>query len=533
MRLTRLGRLVLVTATVGALGVAAAAVARSAFAGGPVTAPDPALTRALDALLTEPGLAGSTYGLVVRTATGEVMYSRNPDVRVIPASNEKLMTAAAALEVLRPGYRFHTRVFSTGGRSGGTLKGDLYLKGYGDPTLTQAAYDSLATSVAAAGITSVTGRLVADDSWFDRTRLGLDWSWTDEVTSDEAPVSALTVAATDYFDIGSVRVDVRPGARLGDLAKVTVVPAGSGMTVVNRTATGAAGNGSTISAQRGHGSRTITVTGSLGAGHGAVSTLVPVVDPTASAAGAFRAALQRHGVKVHGSTGYAVVPGGARTVVDRSSATLGTLLKPFLKLSNNGIAEVLVKAMGRAKGKSGTWADGLAVERAALADQLGVRTSATVLAINDGSGLTRRDLLSTEEIDRLLVAAQNRSWFPTWYGALPVAGMAGPLVGGTLTGRMRTGRARNNLHGKTGTLTAVNALSGYVTDAHGERLVFSAVINNNLVYEAGLLDRIGDTLADHGASAAALQRRATAPIAPQRPPTRNGEWVECSWIDAC
>src|SRR5690349_11280771 len=145
----------------------------------PVSAQDPgALTKDLDAILANPGLAGADIGLVVRAAdTGEVLYRHESDRRQQPASNAKLVTSATALEVLGPDYRFSTSVRSTGERRGPTLQGNLYLRGTGDPTMLAADYDALAAKVADSGVKVVLGDLVADDTWFDTMRLASGWAW--------------------------------------------------------------------------------------------------------------------------------------------------------------------------------------------------------------------------------------------------------------------------------------------------------------------------------------------------------------------
>ncbi|GAA0798349.1 D-alanyl-D-alanine carboxypeptidase/D-alanyl-D-alanine endopeptidase [Spirilliplanes yamanashiensis] len=524
-------RSVVVAVTATAAVVAGGVATRSAFADPApraVAVADPALTARLDQILATGALSGTTTGLQVRDAAGATVYAQKSGDRVIPASNMKLLTSAAALEVLGRSFRWNTTVLSTGTRSGTTLTGDLYLKGYGDPMVTAAEYDKLAKAVATAGIRSVTGSLVADDTWFDGVRLGTDWAWEDETYASSAPVGALTVAADADYNLNSVVVTTKPATAAGRAATVTVTPANSGVTVVNRTTTGASGSAETVGAGRTHGTNTIVVTGSVPLG-GAATDAVSVENPTIYAATVFKAALAKHGVRVAKATQYKATPAAAKTVTTRTSPTLATLMTPFLKLSNNGHAEILLKTMGRKVSNTGTWPAGLAAANAALA-KLGVDTA--VIRSVDGSGLSRRDWLTTGQIANLLVAAQSKVWFDGWYAALPIAGNPDRIQGGTLRSRLTTGPAANNLRAKTGTLTGVNALSGYVTDAGGRRLVFSMVVNNGLSNANGILDQVGDALARSGgpAGAAALSR---GTVKPGPVATRAGEDVECSWIGAC
>jgi D-alanyl-D-alanine carboxypeptidase/D-alanyl-D-alanine-endopeptidase (penicillin-binding protein 4) len=501
------------------------------------TTSDAALVATLDQVFADPRLAGSTTGMLVRDgATGTVIYAHNADQRIIPASNEKLMTSAAALEVLGAGYRFHTVARYSGKRSGSTVTGNLYLHGQGDPTMTYAQFDALAAAVAKAGVKKVTGSLVADDSWFDHVPLGLDWSWQDESYFDNAPISALTVAADPNFDTGALAIVDKPGAAAGKAGVLTVTPATSAVTIVNHTVTGKAGSADTVTATRAHGSSTITVSGSTPLKPSTTHTsLVAVPDPTRLAIGVFRDALKRHGVTIAGATTTGTTPAGAATLTDHASITLAQLMPSFLKLSNNGHAELLTKAMGRARtpGSAGSWPTGLAASTAAL-KQLGVDTSK--ISMGDGSGLSRRDWLTTNQIAALLNGAQSRPWFGSWYAALPIAGDPNPMIGGTLRNRMTGTPAAENLHGKTGTLTGVNALSGYVKDLSGRTLVFSSVANSAPASVADILDRAAVALASSGGgeSATVLQHKLTTTQIRPHVVTRNGEEVECSWVpNAC
>ena len=491
---------------------------------------DAALVAALDQVLATSGLAGSTTSMqVIDGTTHAVVYSKNADQRVIPASNEKLMTSAAALAYLGAAFRFHTTVSYSGTKSGKTVTGNLVLKGTGDPTLTDAWFNALAAKVAAAGITKVTGQLIADDSAFDHTQLGSSWSWDDESYAYAAPISALTAASTSVFDAGSVAVAAKPGTAQGKAARLTLAPRNSYVTIKNNVVTGAAGSANTVTAVRAHGTNTVVVSGSIPL-KGVTSTdLVSVQSPALLAASTFRDALTRHKVKVVGATVVKASPSSVKKIYDHPSIPLRDLLVPFLKVSNNGHAEVLVKAMGaKASGGVGTWTNGLAQERSTLAG-LGVTTAAS--QFGDGSGLSRRDSVTTRQVATLLDQAQSQSWFAAWYAALPIAGVDGQLVGGTLTNRFRGTKAANNLHAKTGTLAGVNALSGYVNDTTGRRLVFSIVSNNATANVSGILDQAAGKLADAGSPAALAARSVT----PKSPSTRNrqGQDVECSWVQAC
>lgn len=488
----------------------------------PVVAQDRSgLVADLDTLLSAPGLDGADVALVVRTLDGQTVYSRGADRRRQPASNAKLVTSVAALDVLGPDYRFDTTVHATGRRHGPVQDGDLYLRGTGDPTMLAADYDALAKKVADAGVRVVTGRLVADDTWFDDVRLGTSWAWDDEPYYYSAQVSALTAAPDTDYDAGSIIVRVAPGAN--GKAVVTTEPPTDYVTIANTAVTGPAGSANTINVDRVHGANTFTVTGSIPAGGAATTEWMAVWEPTGYAAALFRAALDRYGVRVLGRTTRGPVPAHNATLATRQSMPLRQLQVPFLKLSNNLHAEILVKAMGRATTGLGTWSAGLAAVTSRL-PAYGIDPAR--LSLRDGSGLSRMDQIAPDQLAALLGAARTRPWFPEWYEALPIAGKADRLVGGTLRSRMRGTGAEGRVHAKTGSLTGVSSLSGYVTTADGQLWVFSMVTNNSIgVNLKALEDTVAIRLAQEGASTRVMTGA----------PDLTGDMsdVECSWRKAC
>jgi D-alanyl-D-alanine carboxypeptidase/D-alanyl-D-alanine-endopeptidase (penicillin-binding protein 4) len=466
----------MITRCVGAVTLLGAALLVSAAPAHAAPAADPAgdrsrdlardLVRDLDAVLRDGRLRGAAVDVVVRdAASGRVLYDRDGDGPVMPASNNKLNTAAAAFGVLGAGYRFRTTVSAA--------NGDLYLTGTGDTTLRAADYDRLAKAVAAKGITEVQGDLVADDTWFDADRVPDGWEPGDLQYPYAGRTSALTVSPNADFDAGSVAVDVA-ATRRGEPVEATLSPATGTVTIDNRATTGPAGSRSTLAVNRENGSDTIVITGSHPQGAPPSRVLRTVERPTLYAADVFRRALRAHGVRVAGATVRGRTSPDATTVATRTSMPLSRLARPFLKVSNNVMAEALVKAIGRKARGQGTWKAGLSAVTAYLA-RLGVDTSQVTMT--DGSGLARSNRTTAAQVGVLLRSARRQPWFPSWYAALPVAGNPDRLVGGTLAKRMAGTAAAGNVHAKTGTLTGVTALSGYVTGPDGRGLVFSSLFN--------------------------------------------------------
>ena len=508
------------------LGLPAAGLANGAGAQAPTT-----LDQDLDALLANPSFAGANLSIVVKdAATGSTLYDHNGAALMQPASNLKLFTSAAAMNVLGPDYTFSTTVAEDGAQSGSTLNGNLYLKGTGDPTMLAADYDALATKVAAAGITRINGQLVADDTWFDNQRLGASWGWDDEPYYYAAETSALTISPDTDYDSGSVNVTVSPGA-VGQPPKITVTPPNNYLTIVNTATTGAAGSATTDEVDRDEGDNVIRVTGSIAANAAPDVETMAVWEPTRLVASLFRADLAAHGVTVGGPTGYRATPPGATSIASRTSMPLSQLLVPFLKLSNNLHAEALVKAAGQKVSGKGTWPAGLAALKGEFG-ALGVNPQQ--LSMVDGSGLSRQNYVSADQISALLLGAQQQPWFSAWYDSLPVAGVSDRMIGGTLRSRMVGTPAANNLRAKTGSMKGVSALSGYVTAANGEKLVFAMEENDFLPSSMSSFENaVGVRLAEYdGANdvSHAARFEVNAPTPAIADPKAG---LECSWVRSC
>jgi D-alanyl-D-alanine carboxypeptidase/D-alanyl-D-alanine-endopeptidase (penicillin-binding protein 4) len=491
-------------------------------------AEDPELTAAIDTLLADPRLTDSMVSVLVRDAgTGEVIYSRDPDKRLNPASNAKLFSSAAALETLGTDYRFETDVLTSGRIRGHAVRGNIYLRGGGDPTTLAADYQELAADLAAQGITRIQGNLVLDNSLFDDVPLGAAWSWDDEPFYYSAVTSALTVAPDTDYDSGTVIVETTAGAAEGDPVGIQLVPETSAIRIVNQATTGSPDSDYTLSVERRHASDVVVVSGSVPAGDGTSQDWVTVPDPTSYAGDVFRRALRAEGIRLWSVPREGTTPDDARVLASHASMTVGELMIPFMKLSNNMHAEALVKTLGAEVSGDGSTSAGLDVVLAYM-ESLGIDTSS--LRLSDGSGLSRFDLVSTQDITDLLVGVRSEPWFDLWYDALPIAGNPERFIGGTLRSRMRDTPAANNLHGKTGSLTSVTALSGYVSNADGRPLVFSMVSNNYLSSPRSIEDALGVTLASWSEAAP------VAPVSPrglQRSTDYGPASIECSWAKAC
>lgn len=415
------------------------------------------LKKDIDAILAREFLPVTSAGIkVVSLKHGDTIYEFNPRLLLVPASTQKVFTAAAALSVLGPDREVATTVALDA--TGATI----YLKGCGDSLLSAA---DLATLAAATAPKLDKGReyiLAADLSCFDDLYRGMGWMWDD----DEMLISPLSV------NHNAVSMLVQPGSKVGAPAVVTAEPRTSYYTFQNLAKTGPANEQNSIQASRrpGEEDNVVTVTGVIALGSAPQVKQASVWRPEMMALTLFKDALRAQGVKVTAMT-TAPTPAGT-TVVARSSRRLEELVHFALKTSDNVTAESLLKLMGlHLSGKPGSAEAGSAVVRRYLERQ-GIATDNLVVA--DGSGLSRYNLSSADTMIQVLRAIhRDPGLYRIVRESLPVAGMDG-----TLKNRMKGSCAEGNVRGKTGNMKGVSALAGYATSAEGEPLAFSIIIQN-------------------------------------------------------
>ncbi|MFE4707180.1 D-alanyl-D-alanine carboxypeptidase/D-alanyl-D-alanine-endopeptidase [Peribacillus simplex] len=443
-----------------------------------------------------PGLSGALTGISIRSAeTGEMIYERGSQTRLRPASNLKLLTAAAALETLGEDHAFQTELYIKGVQVGHVLQGNVYLKGKGDPTLLEKDFDELAASLKHKQVKVVHGNLIGDDSWYDDVRYSQDLVWSDEQEYYGAAVSALTASPSEDYDTGTIIVEISPGKKAGKRATVKLKPETDYVKVINKTKTESEDGNKKIEVERSHGTQVITVTGTIPEHAGVTKEWISVEDPTAYALSLFENSMNKQGIKVLGKRKKGKTPVGADMIATHQSMPLSQLLIPFMKLSNNSHAEVLVKEMGKETDGEGSWKDGLKVARNQLKSMgLDMQT----IMMRDGSGISQVNMIPANEITKLLYAVQEKTWFPAYLNALPIAGNDNRMVGGTLRKRMKGTYAAGNVRAKTGTISGTSSLSGYVTTKRGEKVIFSIILNN-FVEEKGITaiqDKIAVMLAE-------------------------------------
>ncbi len=436
-------------------------------------------------------------GIHIRSASArETLFSHHGAVKRIPASNMKLLTTAAALAYLGPDYTYPTDVYTHGKIEGGRLKGDIYLKGYGDPSLVQERVRELAYQVRLKGIREISGDLVADDSFFEKEpRLKwrqarkkkesrLKWRETrkreNSVKAYLAPNGALSV------NFSVVTVQVTPGARAGVPARVQLIPPSETVGLKNTLKTVSKGRRPFIRVSRTSkdGKDWFNVSGKIGVRSRIWRSNVTISDPARFAAGTFAAFLRREGVRLKGKVREGVTPEEAELVVRQNSRSLGVIVRGLNKHSNNMIAEQILKTIGaEVIGLPGSTEKGLrAVQN--LLTHLGI--SPTSFELADGSGLSRQNRISPQAMVALLEGVHDdfRIW-PEYIASLAVVG-----VDGTIRKRLRRSSAARRIRAKTGLLAGVQSLSGYAAAANGETLAFSIITNGRGCRTKNLMNRI-------------------------------------------
>jgi D-alanyl-D-alanine carboxypeptidase/D-alanyl-D-alanine-endopeptidase (penicillin-binding protein 4) len=386
------------------------------------TSPRSELRHEIDSLTSQREFRNAQWGvLIVNPRTGDTLYSKNAGKLFMPASNMKIVTSAVALTLLGADYRYRTTFLTDGEVRDSLLDGNLLVIGRGDPTVSDRmrgtatiVMDALADSLRAHRIRQISGSLARVGNAFPDSIYGYGWEWDD---------------LGEYYGAGVDELIFNEGMAP---TKLRAPPD--------------------------------TARDSLYSG--------PAKNPAKAYLDAFHDALVRKSIRMDGAVRDSILPMPFKmdTLFVLVSPPLREILPALMKQSQNQIAEILLRTIGLERGGLGT-ADSA---RKIVGQQLsawGVQPDGFV--IRDGSGLSDQDLLTPETIVRVLDRIQRDTAFAAYYNAMPIAG-----VDGTIDTRMKGTPAEGNVHAKTGTLAKARTLSGYVTTADGERVIFSILSNN-------------------------------------------------------
>ncbi len=442
----------------------------------------------LDQQVNQPRQGGALWGVKIASLdTGRVWFEHHADRLLSPASNCKLYAGAMALDRLGGDYRIVTPVMGTAKPgSDGVLRGDVVVAGRGDPSWHSRGSkgtfaDLFAPFVAVlrnAGVKRVAGDIVADATWFRGVPQGAGWTADDLNDDYGAEVSAISLE-DNYAEIR-----VAPGAREGAAAEVTIIEPHTGLVLDNRVKTVAKGGVRRIDVTRLIGENVVHIFGEMPLGEKPAITEATVPKPASWFAAALKAELVRAGIAVDGLARGVRWPEAAPDTT--AGAKLGEITSPplrdlvaaFMKPSQNLETNMIFNHVGEMSRGPETPARRTSEELGvgALQEFLKKRgLPADEVRFEEGSGLSRNNLATANATVALLTYMAKHPEGKAYEAGLPVAG-----VDGTLRRRMKGTPAEGKVHAKTGTLRYANSLSGYLTTAAGERLVFAAMLNRSI-----------------------------------------------------
>ncbi|HEY0459285.1 MAG TPA: D-alanyl-D-alanine carboxypeptidase/D-alanyl-D-alanine-endopeptidase [Pyrinomonadaceae bacterium] len=459
--------------------------------------------------LLHPDLRRGSIGIKIALLdSGKVVFENDAEKYFMPASNMKSFTVAAAMEKLSPNFRFVTSVFAASQPdASGTIKGDLTVYGRGDVSFSTAFYDgdyykgldNLVDKITAAGVKRIEGSVVGDESYFSGSSLPPGWEWDDLQWYYGAEVSALPL------NDNALDLTVKP-ASVGAPCIVNLLPFNPVVRIINTCLTTAAGVKRDLTVKKDLDQNTLEISGTMSVGDKGFTDYVAVSHPAELFVALLKQRLEQKGV---------VVTGQPRVIGAKEKAFLAVASQnapfpiaqiespPFsliaaktLKPSQNMYTETILRTLGEQLGdktnpKQTSAERGIAVVRNFL-NEIGVAPDGLIQF--DGSGLSRHNLVTPASLVTVYtyMAKQSR-YSQAWLDSLTIGG-----VDGTLKTRFKGVRTRGNVRGKTGTIDQVSALSGYVTTAAGERLVFSIIVNgvNDSGARTDIIDEIVGHLAD-------------------------------------
>lgn len=420
------------------------------------------LSEELSGIIPKRASKNGKLGILVKSLkTDEKIFEYNANELFIPASNAKVIISVTALSLLKPEYRFKTEFYSGGEISGGVLYGGLYIKGYGDPTLSTERLRSIADELKKMGIKQVTGGIIVDDSYFDDIRYGKGWKkqWEGDVYSPA--ISALSL------NYNTLDLNVYP-SKLDRIPIVSTEPKGANINIINKAVTSnRRGRLTAVWLEEG---KTVILQGSISPRVSSYTFKLTVGNPALYTGSAFKETLEEAGITVQGFVSTGEIPRWAKAFYTGFSDPLYLIVAEYNKNSVNIIGENIAKTLGaQLKGTPGTWEKGTQVVSEFLSE-IGIKDGFEIV---DGSGLSPLNRVSPQVLTEVLrYAYKNQLISSQFINSLSIGG-----VDGTLKRRFRRSEVEGKIMAKTGHLNNVNTLSGYLFTNSGDVLVFSILTN--------------------------------------------------------
>jgi len=407
-------------------------------------------------------------GVYVKSlTTGKTLIKYNYKMPFIPASNNKVITSFAALNLLGKSYRYKTSFYSGGEITNGLVYGGLYVKASGDPTIDLERLESIVTDFSDKGIKEIKGNIYLDDTIFDGLEYGKGWK--DDWRGDYycPPIGSFTL------NYNTIDIKITPTS-VGKPARIEIFPEAFRVKIVNNADTSK--HSSMLSARLDKKDEYLTVSGRINYRSSGQRFTISINDPTEYFANVFSHLLKAHGIKFDGKVLRGKIPKWANEFYSSDSEPLYDIITDFHKDSINIIGEALIKTIGAKFGKEpGTWEKGTRVVLDYL-KSIGIDEDIKYV---DGSGLSKYNHVSPYTIVSVLSNAYSSKLFSKEFiSSLPIGG-----VDGTLKKRFRESDLRGKIIAKTGYLNGVRALSGFVNTNSGDVLAFS-IISNGLGWKA-------------------------------------------------
>ncbi len=439
------------------------------------------LRKELDKIFSDPSFNNSFWGVMVKSLkTGETIYRRNSEKLMHPASIIKLFTTAAAFDILGKDFRYETVLLANGTIEKGVLRGDLILKGSGDPTFankfcggdSKKLFELWADTLIAKGVWAIEGNVIGDDRQFDNNRYGKGWN--NELNSQwfSAPSGAIS------FNENIVEIKVSPTKR-NFPADIIISPNTSYVVMNPKVVTVDKETSTDITTTRDYNSNVITITGRIKENSNTFTDYVSIDDPTTFTMTVLKEVFENKGIKISG--GVFSINNYSKRIPEENlfplykhtSISLTSIINEINKNSNNFFAEQLLRTIGLEIYNLGSAENGIKALRELL-DEANISPDDLVMV--DGSGISLFNLVSPKQIVALLSYMYNYGNFKDFKASLPIAG-----VDGTLADRMSNTIAEGKVFAKSGYNTHASSLSGYIRTEMGELLAFSILLNNYLV----------------------------------------------------
>ncbi|MEA2076524.1 MAG: D-alanyl-D-alanine carboxypeptidase/D-alanyl-D-alanine-endopeptidase [Candidatus Marinimicrobia bacterium] len=449
----------------------------------------------IDALVNDEAFSHAHWGVLIKSLDkNEIWYAYNENRLFMPASNNKIPSAAAALKVLGPEFRFETHVLTKGRIQSGVLSGDLVVWSNGDPTMyerymedSRAVFKAWADTLKKQGVNKINGNIIGDDNAFDNIHVGEGWAWDYQQIWYAAQFGAL------QFNENYVDVKIIPPATSD--GEVDLIPnVQSSYFKLNNEIEVVNTGYNHIYLERDFYSNDITISGRVLAGSRSMEKSPTIDNPTAFYVHVLKEVLQENGIVVTGEpVDCDEIDNWVHAPRDHEyhelayyySVPLSEVLSRMMKRSQNVYAETMPRVVSWHKTGLGSLKTGREIMDSVFVE-FGIKPGSWAYA--DGSGLTRYNYISPQILVKILDGMYNSDLKDVWMNSMPVSG-----VDGTLKRRMKGTVAEKRVLAKTGTIANVRGLSGYTQTASGENIVFSFLVNGHLL-EDKENERITDSI---------------------------------------